>query len=136
MAEASPEEQAAAVEARQNHMKSYGGAMRVLGQMARGDAAYDAAAATEAANTLAELSAMDILPWFVEGTAVGYPESEALPAIWENGEDFRAKHAALNAAAVAMQAAAGTDLAALQAAMGPLGAACGSCHELYRQPSN
>jgi cytochrome c556 len=104
--------------------------------MAQATPEEQAAAATEAANTLAELSAMDILPWFVEGTEAGYPESAALPAIWENGEDFQAKHTALNTAAVAMQTAAATDLAALQAAMGPLGGSCGSCHELYRQPSN
>jgi cytochrome c556 len=135
LAQATPEELAAAVEARHNHMKGYGAALGVLGKMAQGEVAYDAAAATEAANSLVELSAVDILPWFLEGTEVGYPDSAALPAIWENPEDFTAKNTALNAAAVAMQAAAGVDLASLQAAMGAVGASCGGCHELYRQPN-
>ncbi len=39
-------------------------------------------------------------------------------------------------AATAMEAAAGTDLASLQAAMGAVGGACGACHKAYRVPSN
>ncbi|MEE4346330.1 MAG: cytochrome c, partial [Paracoccaceae bacterium] len=39
-------------------------------------------------------------------------------------------------AAKAMEGAAGTDLASLQAAMGPVGEACGACHKAYRVPSN
>lgn len=136
LAQATPEEIAAAVEARQAHMKAYGAALGVLGKMAQGEVAYDAAAATEAATQLVTLSATDISAWFPVGSEAGnFPESEALPAIWENPEDVGAKAAALTAAAEALQAAAGTDLAALQGAIGPVGAACGACHELYRQPS-
>jgi NitT/TauT family transport system permease protein len=58
----------------------------------------------------------------------------ALPALFENLGDYATRTAALNAAAVAMQTAAATDLAALPAALGPLGGACGSCHETYRKP--
>lgn len=136
LAQATPEEIGAAVEARQAHMKSYGAALGVLGKMAQGEVAYDAAAATEAANQLVTLSATDISAWFPVGSEAGaFPDSEALPAIWENFEDVGAKAAALNAAAVALAAVAGTDLAALQGAIGPVGGACGACHELYRQPS-
>lgn len=136
LAQATPEEIAAAVEARQAHMKSYGAAMMVLGKMAQGETPYDAAAATEAANQLVTLSGTDISGLFPVGSEAGvFPDSEALPAIWENPEDVGTKAAALNAAAVALAAVAGTDLAALQGAMGAVGGACGACHELYRQPS-
>jgi len=59
--------------------------------------------------------------------------TRALPAIWQNMDDFGSRFGALQGATEAMMAAAGTDLAALQGAMGPLGAACGGCHQTYRQ---
>jgi len=60
--------------------------------------------------------------------------TRALPDIWSNFPDVAAKGAMMREAADAMAAAAGTDLASLQAAMGPLGAACGGCHKPYRAP--
>lgn len=126
----------AAHEAREEIMKGQGQQLGILGGMAQGEAAYDAATAQAAADALLGLvnEAVDDALW-PEGSAVGEVEgSRALPAIWENPEDFDAKQAALVEGATAMQAAAGTDLAALQAAMGGVGAACGACHELYRAP--
>ncbi len=135
VAQATPEELAAAVEARHAHMKGYAAALGALGKMAKGEVAYDAAAATEAANRLVELSSADQSGFWLPGTEAGaFADSEALPALFGNLEDYAARTAALNAAAVAMQTAAATDLAALQAAMGTLGGACGSCHEVYRKP--
>ena len=135
LAQATPEELAAAVEARHNHMKSYGAALGALGKMAKGEVAYDAAAAVAAADKLVELSSLDQSGFWLPGTEAGaFADSEALPALFGNLEDYAARTAALNAAAVAMQTAAATDLAALQAAMGPLGGACGTCHEVYRKP--
>lgn len=136
VAQATPEELAAAVEARQTHMKGYGAAMGVLGKMAKGETAFDAAAATEAAGRIVALSAADQSGFWLPGTEAGaIAESEALPALFDNLEDYATRTAALNAAAVALQAAAGTDLAGLQAAMGAVGGACGGCHEVYRQPN-
>ncbi len=135
VAQATPEELAAAVEARHNHMKSYGGALGALGKMAKGEVPYDAAAAVAAADKLVELSSLDQSGFWLPGTETGaIDDSDALPALFENLGDYATRTAALNAAAVAMQTAAATDLAALQAAMGPLGGACGSCHETYRKP--
>jgi cytochrome c556 len=133
---ATPEELAAAVEARQTHMKGYGAALRVLGGMAQGAVAYDAAAATEAANSLLALATTDQSAFWPEGSEAGaVAGSEALPALWQNIPDVIAKSEALAAAAAVMQTAAGTDLAALQAAMPAVGATCGACHELYRVPN-
>lgn len=133
-----PEELApeAAHEFRETHMKVYGAQLGILGPMAQGAAPYDAAAAQAAADRILENATSD--DWMVmwpEGSAQGeVPDSRALPVIWEQAEDFEAKHQALIEAATALQAAAGTDLAALQGAIGGVGQACGSCHETYRAP--
>ena len=126
-----PEE---AHEVREEHMKAFGAALRTLGGMAQGEAAYDAAAAQAAADSLLEhATTPDWAVMWPEGSAQGEIEdSKALPAIWENPDDFQAKHQALIDAATAMQAGAGTDLAAVQASMGAVGASCGGCHESYR----
>lgn len=135
LAQQSPE--AAAVELRQTHMTSYAAQLRILGGMAQGNAAYDSAAAQQAADTLLDLAASDHTPFWLPGTAAGEVEgSNALPAIWENPEDFAAKDAALLEAATALQASAGTDLAAVQAGLGAVGQACGACQQTYRQPMN
>ena len=134
-AQVSPEEALAIHQAREEHMKAYAAQMGILGGMAQGNTAYDAAAAQAAADTLVTLSQVDQSTWWPPESAAGLVEgSRASPAIWENMEDVMAKGAAFGAAALAMQAAAGTDLAALQAAMGPLGGSCGACHEAYRTP--
>lgn len=126
-------EQQAAIETRQKHMKSYGAQMQVLGNMVKGEAAYDAAAAGAAASTLASLAAVDQSGFWVEGTdaSVG---TRAKTEIWSNRAGYDAENAKLAAAATALAAVAGNDLAALQGAFGPVGQSCGSCHETYRAP--
>jgi cytochrome c556 len=130
--EALPPEEAH--EVRSEHMKAFGASLRTLGGMAQGEAPYDAAAAQAAADSLLEhATSPDWAVMWPEGSAQGELEdSKALPAIWENPEDLQAKHQALIDAATAMQGAAGTDLAAVQASLGAVGASCGGCHETYR----
>ena len=100
-------------------------------------ATCEAAAAGVAATTLLELTKVDRSTWFPLGSdsdAPGIEGNRALPLIWTAMDDVNARFDALTVAATAMQAAAGTDLASLQAAIGPLGGTCGGCHELYRKP--
>lgn len=126
----------AAVKARKAQMQLYAFNLGQLGAMAKGDVPYDAAAASAAAGNLATLTSISQMAYWPPGSAQGEVEgSRALPAIWTGGDDVMAKAMAFNEAVAAMNAAAGTDLAALQAAMGPLGAACGACHETYRAPN-
>ncbi|WP_417248932.1 c-type cytochrome [Celeribacter sp.] len=123
----------AAVKARQSHMQLYAYNLGILGGMARGLVDYDAATAQTAADNLSTLAHMDTRSYWLPGTAMGEQDgSNALPAIWEDGSDIGAKAGDLAAATEALQAAAGSDLAALQGAMGPLGAACSACHKSYR----
>lgn len=124
-----------AVKARQSLMTLFAFNLGTLGAMAQGNTPYDSEAASTAATNLAALTQVNIVPMFPEDTdADSISDTRALPDIWENLPDVATKHQALQQAADAMADAAGTDLASLQAAMGPLGGACGACHDNYRVP--
>ena len=129
----------AAVKARKAHMSLQAFNLGPLGAMAKGERPYDADTAQMLADDLVALSGMLSGPafdlYFPAGTAQGEVEgTRALPAIWDNRDDFHAKADALTEAAMALSAAAGTDLASLQGAMGAVGGACGACHKDYRAP--
>ncbi|GGL80040.1 c-type cytochrome [Wenxinia marina] len=127
----------AAVEARQSHMELQGMMVGVLGGMARGNMEYDAETAQAAADNLAALASMSHRFYWPEGTAAGEIEdSRALPAIWENPEEFQAHVDQLDEAAAGLVQVAGDGLEAMQAGLGPVGQACGSCHEDFRQSDN
>lgn len=125
------------VKARQAHMQLYAFHIATLGGMAQDKMPYDAAAASAAADSLVALSTLSQARYWLPGSDSDSVEgSRALPAIWAEGSDAGDKGAAFVEAALAMQTAAGTDLDALKAAMGPLGGACGDCHRSYRVPNN
>lgn len=123
------------IKARQGQFRILALNLGVLGGMAKGELTYDAAGAQAAADSIVGVSMVHQPTLFVEGTDdMSVEGTRALPAIWENPDDFAAKWAALGEAAKGMQAAAGTSAEAIGAAMGPLGGACKSCHETYRTP--
>ena len=128
----------AAIKARQAHMTLYAANLGVLGGMAQGRMDYDAEAAQAAADNLVALSGLDQRGYWLEGTAVGEAmvETRALPAIWENMDDFDAHTTEVHEAAMAMAEVAGTGIEAVQGGMGALGASCGGCHEDFRQSNN
>jgi cytochrome c556 len=124
-----------AVSARKAHMSLHGFNLGPLVSMARGETPYDAELANKLATDLVALSGMLSGPafslYFPAGTAAGEVEgTRAKAEIWATPDDFLAKAQALSDASAAL--AATTDLAGLQAAMGPVGQSCGSCHEAYR----
>ncbi|WP_102109956.1 c-type cytochrome [Oceaniglobus roseus] len=116
------------VEARQKLMKSIGDQVKILGTQAKAGDAYDAEAAHAAAMTLSEASTQ--IPAAFE-TNVIEGDSEALPKIWENYDDFTKKADALHTAA--MTATEAGDATAMAAAMKDIGGACKACHSEYRQ---
>lgn len=127
---------AAAIKARQSQMQLHAFNLGLLGAMAKQETPYDAAAASGAADNLAALASMLSQSgyWLPGSDSDSVEGTRALPAIWasdskigEMGKDFVD-------AALAMQSAAGTDLGALQTAMGAVGKSCGGCHESYRKP--
>lgn len=142
-------------------MKDIGKSMKILSDSFKGKIAYDPAAVREAAAAIEVRSGIKITKLFPEGSAVG--KSAALPAIWENWEDFakladdlgfyaqglvnsagnpRATPEASTNDTLGGQAAAPqqltTDPAAL-AAMSPdvvfqaMGKTCGTCHTDFRK---
>ena len=115
------------VDYRQNAMKAVGGHMGAIADIMRGKVAHVAHLQTHA-NALADLAA--IAPaLFPEGSAGG----DALPAIWENAEDFQAKLDAFKEAADGFKAAAATsDMAQIGGALRSLGQSCKGCHDDYR----
>ena len=123
-----------AIKARQSLMQLYAFNLGALGAMAKGAVPYDAEAASSSAANLLALSSMSQAGMWPQGSDIGsYPDSAALPEIWSKYPDVVEKGKAFGAAAAAMDAAAGTDLASLQGAMKELGGACGACHKAYRQ---
>ncbi len=125
--------EALALEMRQAHMINYATNLGRIGGMAQGEVEYDATVAQVAADNLFHLASIHQDHYWLEGTSSEEIEgSAALPVIWENMADFDAKQVALLEATTALQAAAGTDLASLQTALGGVGQSCGGCHETYR----
>lgn len=123
------------VHARQALMDLYAYNLGVLGAMAQARMPYDADAASSAATSLYHLARSGSARMWPEGTdSMSIDGTRALPAIWDDMAGFGEDFMALQAATETMMNAAGTDLASLQGAMGPLGSACGGCHQSFRQP--
>lgn len=112
--------------ARQDLMKTIGGATKTLGEMASGKVAHDATAANAAKATLLEAS-LDIEAKFTPTSTD--PGSEAKPEVWTNWADFLVKAKGLTDAATAIDASSAE---AIGAGMGAIGGSCKACHTDYR----
>ncbi len=112
--------------ARQDLMDANGGAMKVLGGMAKGDVAFDATAAAAAKATLVADAANIAVVFKNQSTD---PASKAKPAIWTAWDDFTAKANDLGKAAAALDT---TSVDTLKAGVGAIGGACGACHTAYK----
>ncbi|UWQ16096.1 cytochrome c (plasmid) [Aliiroseovarius sp. M344] len=128
---------ASAAKARQAHMQLYAFHLGTLGAMAKEEAPYDAEAAQTAADGLVAIAGLPQGGYWLPGSDnESIEKTRALPAIWADGSEVGTKGKEFYEAVLAMQSAAGTDLDALKAAMGPLGESCGACHKDYRQSDN
>lgn len=117
------------VKARQELMDTIAMNTGILGKMAGGETAFDAAAADGAKAAIIAASA-EIAAKFEPQASD--PKSTSKPEIWTNWDDFVKKGEALNAAATALDA---TTLEGVQAGMGGIGGSCRDCHTAYRIPS-
>lgn len=136
-AHVSPEQLDRAVKARKAHMQLYSFNLGLLGAMAKEETPYDADAASMAASSLVLLATMPQNAYWLPGTdSAAFEGSRAKPEIWTAESNAGQYAEALAAAAMEMEQAASTSLDALKAAMGPLGSACGDCHDDYRVPRN
>jgi len=121
----------ALMEERHENYEKIGDAMKVISRELKGDNP-DLAAVRSGADTIATL-APRVPTWFPAGTGPDVGKTHARAEIWQKPEDFKAKAADLNTAALAFQAAArGNDVAAIKAAHADLGKSCKACHDLYR----
>lgn len=117
----------AAVLARMDAMKGIAQNLKVLGDMAKGERAFDAAEAGAAKAAMA--AHVDEVPALFAAPETD-PKSEALPAIWDNMADFEAKTADMARAVAALETGSAE---AIGAGLRDVGATCGACHKLYRQ---
>jgi cytochrome c556 len=116
--------------ARGELMTTIGKNTGVLGDMAGGKAAYDAAAAEAAKAAIVEAAGKIEATFKDQGAAD--PASEAKPEVWTNWEEFLADAKKLGEAAGAMDVASAETIGA---GMGALGGACKDCHTTYRMAS-
>lgn len=120
------------IEARQGQLKKVGKSFKAISDQLKSDSPDVAAIQAAAASVPEDTTGM--ADWFPEGTG---PESgvetDALPIIWEEKEDFLEKVSTMQEAAVALAAAAeGGDVAAIGAAFQETGGSCKACHDKYR----
>ena len=113
--------------ARSDLMRVVGKNTGILGDMAGGKAAYDAAAAEAAKAALVEAAGQIEVAFKDQGAAD--PASEAKPEIWTNWEGFLADAKMLGDAAGAMDVSSAETIGA---GMGALGGACKDCHTDFR----
>ena len=98
----------------------------VLVRMSREKIEFDESLATSARLNLLRFAAST--PAIFEDDDLPI-NSEALPAIWENWDDFVSKSEDLE---FALEGVDTSTLIDLRASLGNVGAACGSCHQKYR----
>ncbi|PWR04067.1 cytochrome C554 [Meridianimarinicoccus roseus] len=127
----------AALKARQGQFRIMALNLGVLGGMAKGEVAYDAALAELAAENLETISELHQAPLWPEGSDnMAIDGTRALPSIWDDRADFLAKWDAFGKAAEQLEEVADEGQSALGPAVGAVGKACGACHDAHRQPSS
>lgn len=122
----------AAVEVRQSLLTLLKSNFGPLVGIARDQIPYDAPYVQKNAMRMQQLAAMmaDAFSRDTRGTGV---ETEALDRIWEEPALFADKIATLESRIETLRARArGDDPAAVKAAIGDVGKACGSCHDDFR----
>ena len=120
---------------RQNVMRSIGGHTGAISAVVKGEVSFGAHVSAHA-EALAATSQL-IVDMFPEGTLTG-AETRAKPEIWQDWDDFRAKAGDLDSATsnLVQVVNGGGDMAAIEAAFGDVGKACGGCHRPYRTRAN
>ena len=120
-----------AIKYRQSALFVMGQHFSRIGAMANGRIPFDAKAAQENADVVAEIAK---LPWagFGAGTDKGAP-TKALPAIWSEQAKYKEHADKLQAEATKLAAAAKTgNLDNLKASFGATAGTCKACHDAFR----
>ena len=122
-----------AIKQRQKEMEGIRTAMMNLGAIAKKEQPFDAeVVATNAATIAGNLEQAATL--FPEGSAAGDVQTWAKPEIWTDRGQF--DELLENARQAAIELESVTEAEAFPPALGKLGNACKSCHDLFRLPKN
>ena len=117
-----------AIKYRQSALFVMGQHFSRIGAMANGKAPFDAKAAAEDADIVADMAK---LPW--AGFGAGTEGGKAKPEIWKEQAKFNDLSGKMEAEAVKLNAAAKTgNLDNLKTAFGPAANSCKSCHDSFR----
>jgi len=118
------------IKERKDIMKGNGDQAKIGAAMAKGEAPFDLAAAQKVFATFAD-AAGKMPSLFPDNSKTG-EDTAALPKIWEDMADFKARFVKFGDDAKAAQASV-KDLDTFKAAFGDIGKNdCGGCHQLYR----
>ena len=115
-------------------MKSFGKEIKALGGLAMGGVPFDADKVAAGAKVIKDGSSGDPMSLFPQDSLD--PPSEALPAIWENWDEFAGLFQSLNQQAAALEAAASDDAdpqGAVKAAFMEMAGSCQTCHTKFRK---
>lgn len=125
----------AAIKGRQAMFQTYSFNMGILGAMAKEKVEYNAELASEAAANLqaaANFGQSAMWPPGSDSETEGNAKNRALSVIWETFPAIVEKSDALKSSTAVLAEQAGQGLAALQGAIGDVGASCKGCHDDYR----
>ena len=123
-----------AIAARQVKYKEIGGALKTIMTQLKADAPDTAVIAASAA-TIADDAQAQIKLFPAGSGAEAGVKTRAKPEIWLQRPQFESDNASLVAEAQKLSAIAqGGDLTAIRAQAPVLGAACGTCHKVFRGP--
>jgi len=134
LAQEKPDAGDKAINARQGFMQLVLWNAGPLFGMAKGEVAYDAAAASARAANLTALTQYNFPELLLDGTSkADRPgKTRALPDIMADRAKFQATFERLGAAVATVAAEAGKGQAELAAAVGAMGKVCGDCHNSFR----
>lgn len=117
------------IAARRQHMKDVGAQTKTGGGMAKGDIPYDQGKAQGIFAAYVEAGTK--LPTLFPETSKTGGDTAALPTVWTNAADFKAKSDKFVADSKAAQTSV-KDLDTFKASFSNVTKNCGGCHETYR----
>jgi cytochrome c556 len=121
-----------AVEYRQKALSVMQNNFAYMGDMLKGDMPFDASIFAERAETFAALASVPWVGFSQEGAMPG-SNTDALPAIWDNWEDFQERAQQLQSDADALVSAASTgDQGQMRSAFMTAAKSCKGCHDQYK----
>jgi cytochrome c556 len=118
------------IAARKKLMKANGDQAKIAGDMVKGATPFDLAAAHKVFATFQDAAGK--MPGLFPDNSKTGGDTEALPKIWDDMADFKARFQKFGEDAKAAEASV-TDLDSFKAAIGNIGKNdCGACHQTYR----